>query len=207
MIITYHGTQHIKLALGDVTIAYNPVAKGAKGKVTKYGANIALSSMNMPDYNGVAEVSTSSRTPFTITGPGEYETQAIFVKGVGVETKTKAGMHINTIYTFTLDNMSVCFLGSLSKKLTAREREVIGDVDVVFVSEGIDVENLNIAELYQTAQSLSPKIIIPTGFSDTTLPMFLREGGKDTPEYIEKLTIKRKDIEMKVGEVVALMEV
>jgi Beta-lactamase superfamily domain len=207
MIITYHGTQHVKLSLGDLTIAYNPVSKTATGKVTKYGANIALSSMNTSEYNGVSEATHGSKELFTITGPGEYETQGVFIQGVGVETKTKSGMHINTIYTFNLDNMSICFLGSLSKKLTVREREVIADTDVVFVCEGSEVENLNIAELYQTAQSLSPKIIIPIGFSDTTLPLFLREAGTDTREYIEKLTIKRKDIEGKNGEVIALMEV
>jgi L-ascorbate metabolism protein UlaG (beta-lactamase superfamily) len=207
MIITYHGNQHVKLGLGDLTIAYNPVAKNASGKSTKYGANIAISSLHTPEYSGVSEVTHGNKEPFTVTGPGEYETQGIFIKGVGTEVKTKKGTQINTIYTFTLDNMSICFLGSLSKKLSAKERESIDDVDIVFVGEGVGVENLNVFELYQIAQSLSPKIIIPVGFNETSLPLFLRESGKDTREYVEKLTIKRKDIESKNGEVVPLMEV
>ncbi len=207
MIITYHGNQHIKLGLGDLTISYNPVSKEGKGKVTKYGADIAISSLHTPEYFGLEEVTHGNKSPFVITGPGEYETRGVFIKGVGVDTQTKKGAQINTIYTFTLDNMSICFLGSLSKKLTGAVREFVDDADIVFVGEGVHVENLNPFELYQAAQSLNPKIIIPIGFGDTTLPLFLKESGKDTREYVEKLTIKRKDIEQKNGEVIALMEV
>lgn len=207
MIITYHGSQHVKIVLGDLTIGYNPVSKTAKGKVTKYGANIALSSMNMPEYNGVSEITSGSKGIFAVTGPGEYETQGIFIKAVGVETATPKGMHINTIYTFTLDNMKVCFLGNLSKKLTVHEREQIENIDIVFACSPYDESGLNPFEIYTTAQSFSPKIIIPIGFSEKTLPLFLKEGGKDGTDRLEKLTIKRKDIDMKNGEVITLIEV
>jgi L-ascorbate metabolism protein UlaG (beta-lactamase superfamily) len=207
MIITYHGTQHIKLALGDLTISYNPVSKTAKTKVTKYGANIALSSMNLPEYNGIEEVTHGNKEPFSIVGPGEYEVQGIFIKGVGVEAETPKGTRINTIYAFILDNMKVCFLGNLSKKLTIHEREEIDGADIVFACSPFDESGLNPFEIYTTAQSLNPKIIIPLGFSEKTLPLFLKEGGKDSKEYLEKLTVKRKDIDMKNGEVVTLMEV
>ena len=81
--------------------------------------------MNAAEYNGVGEMAHGSREPFTVTGPGEYETQGIFIKGVGVETETANGTAINTVYTFTLDNMQVCLLGSLSKKLSAEVREAM----------------------------------------------------------------------------------
>ena len=207
MIITYHGAQHVKLSLGDLTIAYNPVSKGSKAKVTKYGANIALSSIHLPLYSGVDEVTHGSKEPFTVTGPGEYETQGIFIKGIGVDTALGKENKINTIYTFTLDNMKVCLLGPLSKKLTAHEREEIGSVDIVFAGDHQTEGALSPFDIYQTAQSLSPKIIIPIGFDEKSLPLFLKEGGADKREYVEKLTIKRKDIDMKNGEVVPLMEV
>jgi hypothetical protein len=208
MIITYHGTQHVKLTLGDTTISYNPVGKTSKkGKLTKYGANIALSSMNTPEYNGVGEMAHGNKEPFTVTGPGEYETQGIFIKGVGVETQTEAGMRINTVYTFTLDNMQVCFLGSLSKKLSAEVREAMSGADIVFACGSDDKESLSPYDVYTAAQSLSPKIIIPIGFNQTDFTLFLKEGGKDGKEQLEKLTIKRKDIDIKNGEVIALTEI
>jgi hypothetical protein len=205
MIITYHGAQHVKL---DTTISYNPVAKSSKkGRLTKYGANIAISSMNTSEYNGVAEMTHGSREPFTLAGPGEYETQGIFIKGVGVETQTEDGLKINTVYIFTLDNMQVCFLGSLSKKLSAEVREAMGAADIVFACGNDDKNSLSPYEIYTVAQSLNPKIIIPIGFNQTDFALFLREGGKDGKEQLDKLTIKRKDIDLKNGEVIALTEI
>ena len=174
MIITYHGAQHVKLTLGELTIAYNPVAKGSKAKVTKYGSNIALSAVKLPLYSGIEEVMHGGKEPFSVTGPGEYETQGIFVKGVGVETVFGNEVKINTIYTFTLDNMKVCFLGALSKKLTAHEREEIGNVDIIFAGDYQGEGALSPFDIYQTAQSLNPKIIIPIGFDEKSLPLFLK---------------------------------
>ena len=207
MIITYHGTEHAKLVLGDMTVSYNPVSKDSKKKVTKYGADIAISSINLPEYNGVSEVVHGSKTPFYITGPGEYETQGIFIKGIGVETDLYEKKYINTIYTFTMDNMKVCFLGNLSKKLAAAEREELEDVDIVFACSPEDGEGLSPFEIYTEAQKLSPKIIIPLGFNEKTLPLFIKEGNVETKDYAEKLTIKRKDIEQKNGDIVTLAEV
>lgn len=206
MIITYHGAQHVKLQVGDMTIGYNPVSKSAKGKVTKYGANIALSSLHLPLYSGIDQLTLGSKTPFSITGPGEYETEGVFVQGVGVETTIDGKKYINTIYTFTFDSIKVCFLGSLSQKPSAPVREVIDGADIVFVGGG-EEGSLAPYELYNIALSLGAKIIIPTGLSEKDLPLFLKEGGVDKREYLEKLTVKRKDVELKNGEVIALMEV
>jgi hypothetical protein len=207
MIITYHGEQHVKLALGDLSISYNPVSKSSKKKVTKYGADIALSSLHLPEYNGVEEMSYNGKTPFSVTGPGEYERDGVFIKGVGVETILKDTTYINTVYTFTLDNMKVCMLGNLSKKLTGTVREELDDIDIVFAASPESGEGLSPFDVYTTAQSLNPKIIIPIGFNDVTLPLFLKEGGKDTKDYLEKLTIKRKDIDQKNGEIITLKEI
>jgi hypothetical protein len=207
MIITYHGSQHIKLSVGDITLGYNPVSKGAAGKVTKYGATIALSSLHDPLYNGLSELTHGGKEPFVIKGPGETETQGIFIKGVLTEAKLKKGFKINTVYSFIFDGMKVCFLGTLTQKLTGSEREQIGDVDVLFVCGSDDEHSLNPFELYNQALVLEPKIIIPIGFNEKDLPLFLKESGADKREYVEKLTIKKKDIEGKAGEVLPLMEI
>ncbi len=207
MIITYHGNQHIKLSLGDITIAYNPVSKGSKGKVTKYGASIALSSINFPENNGFDQVCHGGKEPFVIKGPGEYEIDNIFIKGVESVADLSTGKKINTSYSFIFDNMKVCFLGSLTHKLTATEREMIGDVEILFVCGGEDRELLNSFESYSNALVLEPKIIIPIGFNEKDLPLFLKEAGKEKIDSLEKLTIKRKDIEMKNAEIVLLSEI
>ncbi len=84
---------------------------------------------------------------------------------------------------------------------------MIGDVEILFVCGGEDRELLNSFESYSNALVLEPKIIIPIGFNEKDLPLFLKEAGKEKIDSLEKLTIKRKDIEMKNAEIVLLSEI
>jgi hypothetical protein len=43
-------------------------------------------------------------------------------------------------------------------------------------------------------------------YNEQSLPIFLKEAGAEKVEPVEKLTIKRKDIEGKLGEVVLFHE-
>jgi hypothetical protein len=57
------------------------------------------------------------------------------------------------------------------------------------------------------ANNLEPKLIIPVGYDDKTLPIFLKEAGSIGLQAVEKLTVKRKDLDGKEGVVVTLQEV
>jgi L-ascorbate metabolism protein UlaG (beta-lactamase superfamily) len=77
-------------------------------------------------------------------------------------------------------------------------------IDLLFVpiaGDGV----LSPADAYKLAVQFEPKLIIPIGHdtSKDALKMFLKEAGEDT-KPVEKLTIKKKDIEGKEGEVVVL---
>jgi hypothetical protein len=54
----------------------------------------------------------------------------------------------------------------------------------------------------------SPKIIIPAHFAEVgdkgALKVFLKEAGEEGVKPVDKLTIKKKDLEGKEGEVVVL---
>ena len=99
MIITYLGKQFFKISQGDTVIAYNPISKDSKHKdmASKFGANIALISVNHKDYNGADTVTHGNTVPFVISGPGEYEVGGISILGSGVETEIDNKMHINTV--------------------------------------------------------------------------------------------------------------
>jgi L-ascorbate metabolism protein UlaG (beta-lactamase superfamily) len=112
--------------------------------------------------------------------------------------------YINTIYSLSIDNISICFLGCVSNsKLNAETRGAIGDPDILFVPIG-NKDLLDPAEAYKLAVSLEPKIIIPMDYDEKTLKAFLKEGGQDKVESIDKLTIKMKDIIGREGEIVVL---
>jgi len=80
MIITYLGKQFFKIQKGDSIIAINPISKESKSKIktSRFGSNIALSTVNHPDYNGFDMVSHGDTMPFEISGPGDYEIKNYF---------------------------------------------------------------------------------------------------------------------------------
>ncbi len=206
MIITYLGKQFFKIQQGDLTVAFNPISKDTKSnvKTSRFGSDIALSTINHPDYNGFGMVSHGEVSPFSISGPGDYEIKDIFIKGTMTETILEKKKYINTIYSMSIDNISLCFLGTVSKeKIEAKVLEDIDSPDVLFVSLGDD-ELMTSAEAYKLAVKLESKIIIPMDYDKKSLEAFLKEGGQDKVPSIEKLTIKAKDIVGREGEIVVL---
>lgn len=205
MIITYFGKQFFKIAKGDMTLALNPVSKNSKTGITaRFGADVALISTNHPDYNGVEQIGHGERKPFIISGPGDYEVKEIFVKGAMSESVIDGKKYINTIYALSLDNISLVFVGALSSvELSKEAHEVLANPDILFIP--VDGKGLLDAKASaKLASSLEPKMIIPMDYDEKSLKNFLKEIGEEKAEVVDKVTIKRKDLEGKEGEVVVL---
>ncbi len=210
MIITHFGREHFKLTVGDLTVAINPVSKDGKGKVAKYGADITLITSNHPDYNGAEQTEHGDKVPFVIRGAGEYEVKDIFIKGFNTVTKLMDGKkekeYQNTSYVLTIDGIRVTFLGALTQTLSPEHKEIIDETDVLFIPVGEDGFLLNAYDAQKLAVSLEPKLVIPMDYNEQSLPIFLKEAGAEKVESVEKLTIKKKDIEGKLNEVVLFHE-
>ena len=86
MVITHHGGQSFKVSFGNTTLAFDPVSKQSKLASTKFGSDVAFISMNHPDFNGSDQVAHSSKQPFVVAGPGEYEIGDVVARGYGVKT-------------------------------------------------------------------------------------------------------------------------
>lgn len=209
MIITYFGKQYFKIEQGKMTIAFNPVSKTSKIDInTHFGADIALITTNHPDYNGVEQLSHGDRTPFVVSGPGDYEVKEIFIKGSLSDANISGKKYMNTIYSFPVDGINVAFLGALSNPDISKEaREAVDGPDILFVPVGGKSEEEGLLDARASAKlasSLEPKMIIPMDYNDATLKAFLKEIGEEKAEVVDKLTLKRKDLEGKEGEVVVL---
>lgn len=215
MVITYFGHQFFKVQFGETTLAFNPISKDSRLKTSRFGADIALISMHDKDMDGADQVSYGEKQAFIIDGPGEYEVKGVYVKGflsdlpalklrqAGGKDKKK----LNTIYTVSLEGMNICFLGALeSKDISPETKEALGDIDILFVPIG-GGEVLTAAEGYKLAVSLGAKLIIPMHYSNSeseaALKAFLKEGGEKM-EPVDKLTLKKKDLEGKEGDIVVL---
>ncbi len=192
----------VKLQVGETVVAVNPISKEADAKASRFGADLALISLPDPLYNGVESVTFGERVPFVIDGPGEYEVKDSFIRGV--ISPGPEGV-INTIYTLTLDNLNICHLGALaSADLTEEAIEAIGVVDILFVPiGGHGTTSAKAAE--KVAGLIAPKLIVPVEWeNETELKTFLKEMGETKPETVDKLTIKRRDLEGKESAVTVI---
>jgi L-ascorbate metabolism protein UlaG (beta-lactamase superfamily) len=206
MVISYQGAQSFRVQLGDTVLAFDPISKKSQFKAGNFGADIALISINHPDMNGVDQVNRGDKQAFIIDGPGEYEIQGVFIKGLPSSSNYGGKDRLNTIYTVNLENMNLCFLGALDNtEIPSDTKAGIDGVDILFVPIGGNGV-LNPADAYKFAVSLEPSIIIPMGFDEKSLKAFLKEGGGEAIRPTEKLTIKKKDLEGKEGEIIVLSE-
>ena len=189
MIITYYGNQFFKIAQGDTAIAINPPSKdGKNGKdAARFGSVLAISTTNHPDFTGFDRVTYGETVPFCVTGPGEYEHAGVTVQGKGTMTTIDGKEYNTAVYSLVFEDTKLGFLGPIDKPLLASQMEVLN----------------NCANKISVA--IEPKIIIPMDYTAESLKTFLKEAGEEKVEPLDKLTIRRKEIEAKEGEVIVLL--
>ncbi|MDE1924704.1 MAG: MBL fold metallo-hydrolase [Patescibacteria group bacterium] len=209
MVISYFGGECFKVTQGDLTLAFNPPSKDSSLKASKFGADIALVSLNHEDFNGVENAAFGEREPFVISGPGEYEVKGVAVRGFGSESNY-GGKGINTIYSVSLEGINLCFLGALSSaELPQTAKQELDDIDILFLpigpstGSGQATDLLDYSGAYALAVKLEPKVIVPMHYTSETLKSFLKEAGEEVGP-VEKLTVKKKDLEGKEGEIIVL---
>ncbi len=208
MVITYMGGECFKVSQGELTIALNPPSKDSSLKTSKFGSDIVLSTLNHEDMNGVENASFGEREPFAITGPGEYEVRGVAVRGFAGESEYDGKKSINTIYSIALEGMNLCFLGAINNgDLPPAAKQELDDIDVLFLPIGGNGV-LDHAAAYKLAVQLEPKAIVPMHYGELggkdALKAFLKEAGSEDVKPIDKLTIKKKDLDGKQGEIMVL---
>ncbi len=204
MVITYFGGHFFKITQGDLAIAVNPFGKDGAYKPVRFGTDIALVSVDDADMNGVENLEYGDRKPFVVHGPGEYEIKEVAISGfLSPKPYGKLGL-LNTIYSVQLEDISLCFLGALSSpELSAELYEGIGKVDILFVPIG-GGDLLTPADAEKVAVQLDASIVVPVCYDDKHLSAFKKEMSAEGVLPIDKITIKKKDLAGKEGELVIL---
>jgi len=203
MVITYYGQAFTRLQFGDMVVAVNPISRDFDAKAPKFGADIALISQNHKIFNGKDNVSFGSKEAFIIDGPGEYELSGVFIKGF-----SSVGPHgrVNTIYEVELEGMHIVHLGGLAdEKILPDVLEEISGADIVFAPLG-DGDSLDYKNMAKLVKSIEAKIVVPILFDKDSLTSFIKEMGSDKVEPTDKLSLKRKDLDGKSGDVMVLIE-
>ncbi len=204
MIITHHGGQCFKVSFGNTTLAFDPIAKSSKLPAVKFGSDVAFVSMNHENFNGVDNVAHGSKQPFVVAGPGEYEIGDVTARGWGVKTIYDKVERYNTIYQVRLEEMNIVFLGALSSpEIDPKILGELGDIDILFLPVG-GGDVLEVPQAEKLALKLEARLIIPMHFDTTSLKAFLKEAGADGVKPVDKLTIKKKDVNAMEGEVAVI---
>jgi L-ascorbate metabolism protein UlaG (beta-lactamase superfamily) len=207
MVITHHGGACFKVSFGSTTVVVNPPSKKSQFAAARGSGDVVLVSSAHDDFAGAEQVSGSGgKEPFVIAGPGEYEVAGTTVFGFaspsnyGLKGASGESENRNTIYSLELEGMKLCFLGALSSpKLSAEAKEELDEVDILFVPVGDGT--LSASDAHELSVALEPSIIIPVSFDTQALGKFLKEEG-ESPKPVDKLTLKKKDLEGKEGEIV-----
>jgi len=204
MVITHHGGQFFKVSFGNTTLAFDPIAKQSKLTPTKFGSDVALVSLNHPNFNGVEQVALGTKQPFVVAGPGEYEIGDVTVRGWGVSTTYENVERYTTIYQVRLEDMNLVFLGALATpEIDSKILAELGDIDILFVPIG-GGDVLDVPAAAKLALKLEAKLILPMHYDKTSLGAFLKESGAEDVKPLDKLTIKKREVAQSEGDVVVL---
>jgi len=204
MIITYYGKQSFKVSFGDTTLSFDPISKQSKEKESRFGADVALVSANHPDFNGVDQNAHGDKEPFVVGGAGEYEVKEVFIKGFASVSHHGGEKLINTVYFVELEGMKLCFLGAIDTiELPDAAKEELDEIDILFLPVG-DKGVLSASEASKLSARIEPRIVIPMVHDQAMLKKFIDELGNGGKKPVDKLTLKKKDLVGKSGEVVTL---
>lgn len=204
MVITHHGGQCFKVTFGEVTLAFDPISKKSKLSATKFGADVALVSLRHPDFNGTDQAAHGDKQPFIIDGPGEYEVGDVTVRGFGVETNYDKEKRFNTIYQVQLEGMNMVFLGALSSpEIDPKILGELGDIDILFVPVG-GGDVLEAPQAAKLSTKLEAHVIIPMHYDKKALDAFLKDAGGENGKPVDKVTLKKRDVETMESDVLVL---
>lgn len=194
-----------------VTDPFNPQMTGMK--FPKQEADIVTVSHHHADHNYVERVKEGS---LVIDWPGEFEKNEVRIYGYQSFHDKKQGEErgINTMFKFESENISILHCGDLGHVLDQATVELIGNVDILLIPVG-GFFTINAEEAVKVINEIEPSIVIPMHYNMPemnqeqfgniqTLDSFLKEIGAEDVTPVDKLTIKKEDINAEDMRVVTL---
>ena len=154
MEITWLGHSSTRLVSGDVVLVADPSPDSPQGVF----ADIVAITNDGPEYSAQDRITGE---PKLIDGPGQYEVRGYNIVGIGTPLEDGEGARrINTVYAIRAEGLAVCHVGALRTRLSARQLDSLGEIDVLIVPAGGGpvLEPRQVAELVNV---LSPGIVIP----------------------------------------------
>lgn len=214
MNIQYYGDFCFKIstkpagrATDDIIIWTDPLQKGSGLRSPQGQVDIVFLSHSKEKEEGLFKEET-----VVLDTPGEYAIKGISALGLRAFADAVDGSERgqNTIFVFESEDIHLCYLGSLGHDLSPEILEKLSDIDILFIPiGGSDTIDMKIA--VELVHKIEPKVVIPMHYKipGLTLPLdsekaFCESLGNCSAQPINKLNIKRKDIEEKKMEIILL---
>lgn len=145
-----------------VTDPYNPISYGDELSydTVRDRADVALVSHEHPDHNYVEGLPGS---PEVLKGTGEIK--GIAVTGINTFHDESGGSKRgeNTVFRFTVDWITICFLGDLGHVLSREQISTIGPVDMLMVPVG-GTYTIDADTALKVVEAIRPKVAVPMHF-------------------------------------------
>ncbi len=187
MEITRYGHSAMRLVSGDVPLLADPDPEESEDS----DAEIVLLSADEAD---PSPRRVSDEGPRVISGPGQYEVRGYNITGIGTALRDEEGSRrINTVYVIRAEGMTVCHLGRLNSKLTARQLGSLGEIDVLISPSGGEgaLGPRDIAELVNV---LSPRIVIPIRYGVEAL-----DGAGPASALLSEMNVQAPDAQIRLN--------
>ena len=191
MTITWFGHSCFRLESRDASLLIDPFSPEIGLRPPKIKDNIVLVTHEHYDHSNTEGLAEGS---FLIKGPGEYEANGIFIKGIQSFHDNEGGAKrgLNAIYVIKMEELSLVHLGDLGQAgLTEEQVEKIGEADILMIPIG-GTYTINYKEALGVIRQIEPKIVIPMHYKIQGLKIeldgpekFLKEMSL-TPEKAEK---------------------
>jgi len=187
MRIKYFGWQSFRIQEGKEVIVTSPFSREETGILfPKTKADVVLT---IPERKGEEKErigGLNRKTPFWTEGPGEYEASEVEIWGLPGNYWVKVG-GVEFIFSWRVDERSL-------KKIS----EDLPSVDVLFVRG--DQKGEELKKIRKVVEKLSPSVIIPFCFPETTSREELKNGqwAKRFLDVLDKEDVKpEKEVVLK----------
>ncbi|MEK7617946.1 MAG: MBL fold metallo-hydrolase [Patescibacteria group bacterium] len=204
MNIQYFGLSSFKITTKEAVIITDPFHKDSGLTPPRGAADILiLADKTNKKYSAVSGI---SGTPFMMDTPGEYDMKGITVNGIPLNQEEKY------VSVFLIESEDIRLLNLTHiKDWSMKEEEIenLGEIDILILPVGGNTV-LSASQASKVVNEIEPKIVIPCHYKMAGLifdldnaEKFIKEmGGKK--EEMEKLTLKKKDLQEEESKVVVL---
>lgn len=179
--------------------------KGARIVIDDNLAELGAKSVTKPD--DVALFTAHSHelnARLIFDSPGEYEVSDISIVGIAAQAHIdEPGKLTATIFKLVFGEQSLLITGHIDPKLSDKQLEAIGHVDVLLVPVGGNGYTTDPTGALQIIKAIEPKLVIPTHYADKTLnfpvpqqelAQALKELAMEPKETVTKLRLKPNEL-------------